>query len=401
LSKTYDVVIVGGGIIGLASALRLLELRPATRLIVLEKEAALARHQTGHNSGVIHSGLYYKPGSQKALQCREGYRELVEFCDREGVDHEICGKVVVATASAELAPLDELHRRGIANGLTGLRLLGREEIAEIEPHCVGVRGLFVPETGIVDYVAVANRMGEKIRDLGGEIAVGERVEAIRRCDDSVEVVTRAATSVTKVLLTCAGLHSDRLARQSDPELPLRIVPFRGEYYELVPEARHLVNNLIYPVPNPELPFLGVHFTRMIGGGIECGPNAVFAFAREGYRKSDFSVRDTWESLAWPGFRAVAKKYWRSGISEFRRSLSKRAFTKALQRLIPDISEEHLVPGGAGVRAQACSRDGLLLDDFHIVDSGNVLHLCNAPSPAATASLAIGGSLARTILDRLA
>jgi L-2-hydroxyglutarate oxidase len=398
---TYDVVIVGGGIVGLASALRILEQRPATRLLLLEKEEELAQHQTGHNSGVIHSGLYYKPGSQKARQCREGYRELIEFCAEEGVSHEICGKIVVASTIAELDSLEELHRRGTANGLTGLRRLAKEEITEFEPHCVGVRGLFVPQTGIVDYVVVARRMGEKIRALGGEIAVGEFVEKICRRGTGVEIVTRSATRDAKVALTCAGLHSDRLARQSDPRLPLRIVPFRGEYFVLVPEARHLINNLIYPVPDPELPFLGVHFTRMLGGGIECGPNAVFAFAREGYRKSDFNVRDTFETLAWPGFRTVAKRYWRSGLEEFRRSLSKGAFTKALQRLVPAIREEHLMPGGAGVRAQACSREGLLLDDFHIVDAGTVLHLCNAPSPAATASLAIGRGLARTIVGRLA
>lgn len=398
---TYDVVIVGGGIVGLATALRMLEQRPGTRLVLVEKEAELARHQTGNNSGVIHSGLYYKPGSLKAQNCREGYQQLLDFCRAEGIAHDICGKVVVAIFERELGPLDELYRRGVANGLSGLRWLAPEEIREIEPHCAGIKGLFVPQTGIVDYTAVSQKYAEKIRAAGGEIALGERVEEIRRSSGQVEVVTAGTTRVAKLLVACAGLHSDRLARHTQPDLPLRITPFRGEYYVLQPEARGLVRNLIYPVPDPAFPFLGVHFTRMIDGEVECGPNAVLAFAREGYRKTDFSLRDTWETFTWPGFRVVARKYWRTGFGEFHRSFSKAAFVKALQRLVPDIRAEHLVPGGAGIRAQACGRDGRLLDDFHIIEDGNIVHVCNAPSPAATASLAIGATIARTALARIA
>jgi L-2-hydroxyglutarate oxidase len=398
---TFDVAIVGAGIVGLATALRILQQRPATRLVVIEKEAAVARHQTGNNSGVIHSGLYYKPGSLKARNCSEGYRQLLDFCRAEGIAHEICGKIVVATREDEFGPLDELHRRGIANGLDGLRWLGPEAIREIEPHCAGIKGLFVPQTGIVDYSAVSEKCAEKIRAAGGEIALGERVEAIRRSGDRVQVATPSVTRTCRVLVACGGLHSDRLARQTQPDLPLRITPFRGEYYVLGPNAQGLVRNLIYPVPDPAFPFLGVHFTRMINGGVECGPNAVFAFRREGYRKTDFSLRDTWEALAWPGFRIVARKYWRTGLGEFHRSFSKAAFVRALQRLIPDVRAGHLSPGGAGVRAQACARDGRLIDDFHIVEDGNVVHVCNAPSPAATASLAIGATIAGTVVDRLA
>jgi (S)-2-hydroxyglutarate dehydrogenase len=397
---TYDVTIVGGGIVGLATALRILQRRPGTRLILIEKEARVAQHQTGNNSGVIHSGLYYKPGSLKARNCREGYQQLLDFCRDEGIPYEICGKVVVATREDEFGPLEELHRRGEANGLTGLRWLTPEQIKEHEPHCAGIRGLFVPQTGIVDYAVVSEKYADRIHAAGGEIALGERVEAIRRAGNEVEVVTPKATRTTRLLVACAGLHSDRLARETQPDLPLRITPFRGEYYVLKPEARHYVRNLIYPVPDPAFPFLGVHFTRMIGGEVECGPNAVLAFKREGYKKTDFSLRDTWETLAWPGFRVVMWKYWRMGMGEFHRSFSKAAFVRALQRLIPEIQAEHLEPGGAGIRAQACARDGKLVDDFHILEDGNIVHVCNAPSPAATASLAIGAAITDTVIGRL-
>jgi L-2-hydroxyglutarate oxidase len=396
----YDVIIIGGGIVGLASALRLLQARPATRLVLLEKEASLARHQTGNNSGVIHSGLYYRPGSLKATNCREGYRQLLEFCQAEGIPYDICGKIVVATDPAEFPRLEELHRRGVANGLEGLRELSPEQIREIEPHCAGLKGLWVPQTGIVDYTDVSEKYAEKIRAHGGEIVLRERVQTIRRMDESVEAVGTNQTWVGRLLVACGGLHADRLARQTHPDLPLRITPFRGEYYVLKPEACKLVRNLIYPVPDPAFPFLGVHFTRMIKGGVECGPNAVFAFAREAYRKTDFNLRDTWETLCWPGFRIVARKYWRTGLGEFRRSFSKAAFVRALQRLIPEITAEDLLPGGAGIRAQACGIDGRLLDDFDIRDDGNTIHVCNAPSPAATASLAIGARIAETALSRL-
>ncbi len=395
-----DVLIVGGGIVGLATAFRLLQCRPATRLVLIEKEPAPARHQTGNNSGVIHSGLYYKPGSLKAANCRTGYQQLIDFCRKEGIPHDLCGKIVVATSESELPRLAELQRRGEANGLAGLRTLSSAEIREIEPHCTGIQGLWVPQTGIVDYTAVAEKYADKIRELGGEIIFGQRIEAIRRKDTAIEVASAHRTWTGRVLVTCAGLHSDRVARLTHPDLPLRITPFRGEYYVLKPAAHHLVRNLIYPVPDPAFPFLGVHFTRMIRGGIECGPNAVFAFGREAYRKTDFHLRDTLETLAWPGFRIVARKYWRTGLGEFRRSWSKAAFVRALQRLIPDITAADLDPGGAGIRAQACDREGRLLDDFDIRIDGNVIHICNAPSPAATASLAIGATVAQEAIHHI-
>jgi L-2-hydroxyglutarate oxidase len=398
MTTNVDVIVIGGGIVGCATALRLLHTRPGTRLAILEKEAALAQHQTGHNSGVIHSGLYYKPGSLKARNCREGYVQLLDFCRREGIPHEICGKVVVATSQAELPRLDELHRRGQANGLQGLRRLGPAEIRKIEPHCTGVAGLLVPETGIIDYGTLARKYSEKILELGANISLNEEIIDLRAQKGRVEVVGKNQSWTTRVAVVCAGLQSDRLARMTEPELPLRILPFRGEYYKLKQSAPHLVNHLIYPVPDPAFPFLGVHFTRMIGGGVECGPNAVFAFGREAYRKTDFNLRDTWEALTWPGFRKVAGRYWRTGLGEFHRSISKKAFVSALQKLIPEIQTDYLEPGGAGIRAQACDREGHLLDDFDIRISGNVIHVCNAPSPAATASLAIGQSLADKILS---
>jgi L-2-hydroxyglutarate oxidase len=397
---TYDLIVVGGGIVGLATALKTLTQRPGSRVAVIEKEPRVARHQTGNNSGVIHSGLYYKPGSLKARNCREGYDELLRFCRDENIPHEICGKIVVAVNESQLPALEELHRRGVANGLQGLRWLDGAGIREIEPHCAGIKGLHVPQTGIVDYGVVSEKYAERIRAAGGEIFLGEKVEAIHRSADGVEVVTPQATRRARVLISCAGLHSDRIARLTQPDLPLRITPFRGEYYVLRPEAKRLVRHLIYPVPDPAFPFLGVHFTRMIDGGVECGPNAVFAFGREAYRKTQFNLRDTWESLSWPGFRVVARKYWRTGLGEFHRSFSKAAFVRALQQLIPEIRAEHLEPGGAGIRAQACARDGKLVDDFSIIEDGHVVHVCNAPSPAATASLAIGTTLSRLALDRL-
>lgn len=394
------MIIVGGGILGLATALRIMQARPSTRLIVIEKEQSLAQHQTGHNSGVIHSSLYYKPGSLKAINCRNGYAQLLEFCRAENIPHEICGKIVVATSDTELPRLDELHRRGVANGLDGIRYLQPAEISEIEPNCRGLRGLYVPQTGIVDFAAVARKYAEKLSMMGAEIVLGEKVVDVRRSGNQVEVISEGRTWTAQAAVVCAGLQSDRLARKTEPNLPLRILPFRGEYYKLKPSAHSMVRHLIYPVPDPAFPFLGVHFTRMIGGGVECGPNAVFAFGREVYRKTDFNVQDTWESLMWPGFWKVATKYWRNGLGEYHRSLSKRAFVKALQKLIPDIQTEHLEAGGAGIRAQACDRQGNLLDDFDFRVDGNIVHVCNAPSPAATSSLAIGQTIAEKILPLL-
>ncbi len=397
----FDAIVIGGGIVGLSSAMNLLERRPGTRIAVIEKESRLAAHQTGNNSGVIHSGLYYKPGSLKAKHCREGYARLVSFCREEGIAHDICGKVVVATSDSELPNLDELHRRGCANGLEGLRYLDAAGIKEIEPHCTGVKGLFVPQTGIVDFKAVCEKYADRIREAGGEIILDSRIEAVHRSSSGrVEIATTEQTFTASVLVACAGLQADRIALLTDSDLPLRITPFRGEYFELNESGRQLVRNLIYPVPDPSFPFLGVHFTRMIHGGVECGPNAVFAFAREGYRKTDFSFRDTWEALRWPGFRKIARKYWRTGMGEFHRSFSKTAFVHALQRLIPEITADCLQPGGAGVRAQACSRDGQLLDDFRIVESDRIIHVCNAPSPAATASISIGETIAGMAVQQL-
>jgi L-2-hydroxyglutarate oxidase len=395
-----DLLIIGGGIVGLATARALLQARPQARLVVVEKESSLAQHQTGRNSGVIHSGLYYRPGSMKAKTCRQGYDQLLAFCRAEGIAHEICGKVVVATQPEELPRLEALYDRGTANGLTGLHFLEPEQIREIEPHCAGLRGLRVPQTGIVDYWAVAEKYGETLRQGGAEIVLGERVERVIPEAAGVTVESQQRRWWAGTVVVCGGLQSDRLARQTDPDLPLRIVPFRGEYYELKPEAQGLVRHLIYPVPDPAFPFLGVHFTRMIGGGVECGPNAVLALGREAYRKTDINLGDSWETFTWPGFQRVAVKYWRSGLGEMYRSLSKAAFVRALQRLVPEIRSQHLVTGGAGIRAQACDRQGQLLDDFDLRGQGRVIHVCNAPSPAATASLAIGQTLAQRVLERL-
>ena len=400
MSGNDVVIIVGGGILGLSAALRLIQLRPSIRLTLIEKERDIALHQTGHNSGVIHSGLYYKPGSLKAINCREGYNQLLRFCKEEAIAHEICGKIVVATTVAELPRLDELYRRGTANGVSGLRYLSPDEIREREPFCQGIRGLLVPQAGIVDYSAVAGKYAEKLIALGGEIVCGERVIDIRQRSNQVEVVGESRTWRGRSAVVCAGLHSDRLARMTEPSLPLRILPFRGEYYQLKVSAPKLVNHLIYPVPDPAFPFLGVHFTRMAGGGVECGPNAVFAFGREAYQKTNFSLSDTGEAFLWPGFRKVAVKHWRAGLEEYYRSFSKQAFVRALQRLIPDIKSEYLEVGGAGIRAQACDRDGNLLDDFDFRGEGNIIHVCNAPSPAATASLAIGAVIAEKVLPLL-
>ena len=393
MTKKNDVIIIGGGIIGLASALSIMRSRPSTRLILIEKETGVAQHQTGHNSGVIHSGLYYKPHSLKALNCIAGYHQIINFCQEYSIPYEICGKVVVATSVSELPRLDDLYYRGLANGLTGLRLLCPSEIQEIEPHCNGIRGLFVPQTGIVDFSMVANKYAELLMNMGVEFIFGEKVIDIRNHDNIVEVITNSNNWMGKVAIVCAGLHSDRLALKSKKNLPLRILPFRGEYYRFTSSAPKLINHLVYPVPDPNFPFLGVHFTRMIHGGIECGPNAVFAFSREAYKKTDFNLRDLYEAVAWRGFRVAAKKYWRNGFEEYYRSFSKQAFVNALQRLIPEVQANYLEPGGAGVRAQACDYQGNLLGDFDIRKNGKIINVCNAPSPAATASLAIGDTIA--------
>ena len=391
-----DVVIVGGGIVGLATAYAVLKQNPKTKLVVLEKESQVGAHQTRHNSGVIHSGLYYKPGSLKAKNCLDGYAKLLQFCRENNIAHEVCGKVVVATSHVELTQLEMLYQRGLANGLTGIRKLSSNEIQEIEPFCSGVAGLFVPQTGIFDNGQMVDVLNQKVLTFGADVLMNQQVVQIDEQSDGVVAQTQNRVVFAKNLVSCAGLQSDRVANQTESAHDLRILPFRGEYFELEPSAKHLVRNLIYPVPDPNFPFLGVHFTRRIDGTIECGPNAVLAFAREGYRKTDFSLRDFSQTLSWPGFRKIARKHWRTGLGEYHRSMSKAAFVRALQKLVPEIEDKHLKPAGSGVRAQACSRDGLLLDDFEIRTSGRVTHVCNAPSPAATASLAIGEAIARQI-----
>ena len=387
------VVIIGGGIIGLATAKALVEGNPPLRPLVLEKEAALAQHQTGHNSGVIHSGIYYKPGSLKARFTVEGARELVAFAQAHGIPHQVCGKVVVATRPEELPRLEELHRRGTANGTPGLALIGPERLREIEPHAAGLRALAVASTGIIDYVAVAERYAAIVRARGGEIRPGVRVQALRRTGGEWLVSTSAGDERAAHLINCAGLHADLVARLSGQVPSLRIIPFRGEYYALTAARQHLVKALIYPVPDPTFPFLGVHFTRMVAGGVEAGPNAVLSFKREGYRKADFDLGEAWQTLGYGGFWRLARTYWRTGAGEFYRSFRKAAFVRALQRLVPALGMDDLHPSVAGVRAQAVEPNGTLVDDFSIQFLGGVVHVLNAPSPAATASLPIGRAIA--------
>lgn len=396
----YDVVIIGGGIVGLATALNLKLSKPNLRLVVLEKEDEISKHQTGHNSGVIHSGLYYKPGSLKAINCINGYQMLVKFCQENGVPFEICGKIVVATKNEQLPMLDILLERGKANGLEGLLKINESQIKEIEPHVSGLAGIKVPQTGIVDYVEVSLKYVEKIKNLGGELLLNQKVVSVSNLNGISTVVTTKGSFDTKLIINCAGLYSDKIAELTEStKLDLKIIPFRGEYFELKPEKQYLVKNLIYPVPDPNFPFLGVHFTRMIGGGIEAGPNAVLAFKREGYSKLGIHLGELVETLTWPGFRKVAAKYWKTGMGEYYRSFSKTAFTKALQELIPEIQSNDLISGGAGVRAQACDRNGGLLDDFSILENKQAINVCNAPSPAATSSLAIGKTVSDMALSR--
>jgi L-2-hydroxyglutarate oxidase len=397
----YDVVVIGGGIVGLATALRIKEQKPTTRLLVLEKENEPAQHQTGHNSGVIHSGLYYKPGSLKATNCINGYNMLLEFCDKEDIEYDLCGKIVVATRNEQLPILETLFQRGNENGLKDLEYLSPEQMREIEPHVAGIKGIKVPQTGIINYKKVAQKYAEKIQELGGEIRYNEHVSSVSEYGGTSTVVSSKGSYNTTLIVNCGGLYSDKVAQMTQQEnIDVKIVPFRGEYYELKPEKQHLVKHLIYPVPDPNFPFLGVHFTRMIDGGVEAGPNAVLAFRREGYKKTDFKFSELKETLLWPGFQKVAKKYWKTGMGEYYRSFSKAAFTKALQELIPEIQKDDLIPGGAGVRAQACDYTGGLLDDFAIIENKQAINVCNAPSPAATSSLSIGQTVSEMVLKRL-
>lgn len=395
----HDVVIIGGGIVGLATALQLKKQNPQLDLVLIEKEEILAKHQTGNNSGVIHSGLYYKPGSLKATNCIHGYHLLLDFCKENGIEFDLCGKIVVATEQKEIPLLQNLFVRGEQNGLTNMKKLKKEELKEYEPHVNGIEGIFVPQTGIVDYSKVALKYGELIQKWDGQIRLGERVLEIRKEATRSVVVTQKQSYTTRLVINCAGLYSDKVARMTVPDVNVKIIPFRGEYFKLKKEKEYLVKNLIYPVPDPNFPFLGVHFTRMAKGGVEAGPNAVLAFAREGYKKSQINLSELAESLAWPGFQKVAAKYWRTGMGEMYRSFSKAAFTEALQKLLPEIKQDDLVEGGAGVRAQACDRNGGLVDDFLILEDTQVINVCNAPSPAATSSLAIGETVSKLALKR--
>lgn len=394
----HNYTIIGAGIVGLATAYQILQKQPGARLLILEKESDVSKHQTGNNSGVIHSGIYYKPGGLKALNCSKGYKLLLDFCDQNEIKYNLCGKVIVAIDEREVNYLDTLYERGIQNGLMGIRKLTADELKEIEPHANGIAALHVPQTGIIDFKEVSVKLRDLIIENGGEFKFNEEVVSIKKSNGGIEIITESSNYKTENLISCAGLHSDRITKMTNKEIPLRIIPFRGEYYKLRADKNYLVNTLIYPVPDPAFPFLGVHFTNMIDGGVEAGPNAVFAFKREGYSKFAFNFRDTFESLSWRGFHKVMFKYWKTGLGEYYRSFSKMAFVKALRKLIPEIEASDLVVGGSGVRAQACDIKGGLLDDFFIFEEKNIFHVCNAPSPAATSSLAIGDYIANKVLE---
>jgi (S)-2-hydroxyglutarate dehydrogenase len=395
----HDIVLIGGGIVGLAVALEITKRFPRLRLLLLEKEDRVGQHQSSHNSGVIHSGVYYQPGSLKARLCVEGARAMIEFCRAHDIPHQVCGKVIVAVHQQEFPRLEELRRRGEVNGLTGLQMIGPEQLREIEPCASGLRALVVPSTGITDYALVCEKYAELIRAQGGTILTSTAVTGLRHLTSEVGVETSGPSFSTNYLINCAGLFSDRIAGMAGGRPDVIIVPFRGEYYHLISQRSSLVRALIYPVPDPQFPFLGVHFTRRVSGTVDAGPNAVLAFRREGYRRTDLNLHDLASSLAFPGFWRMTAKHWRSGLDEFHRSFSKPAFVRALQRLLPELRAEDLIPGGSGVRAQALRRDGTLVDDFQFVPSGRILHVLNVPSPAATASLVIGRTIVSTAVDR--
>ena len=387
-SSQYDIVIIGGGILGLSTAMQLLERSPQWR----------ATHQTGHNSGVMHSGIYYRPGSRKAQFCVAGLNNMIKFCEENEIEFQQCGKVIVALHESELGRLQDLYERGTANGVRDLEIVGPERLKEIEPHTAGVRALWAPHTGIVDFTKVAAAFANKFQQAGGDIFTGAAVKKITRSTGSVALETTKGTLQAKYLINCAGLYADKVASMTGENIGVRIIPFRGEYYTLRQESHHLVSGLIYPVPDPQFPFLGVHFTRNIKGHVEAGPNAVMALRREGYRKRDFSLGDSLGNLAYPGFWKMALKYWKIGMGEVYRSYSRRVFLRDLQRLLPEIQNSDLASGGSGVRAQAVARDGSLLDDFSIIQSGDAIHVLNAPSPGATSSLAIGEHIAGLAIE---
>jgi len=396
--KEQDFIIVGGGIVGLASAYQLSQRYPKKCILVLEKENAVAQHQTGHNSGVLHSGIYYKPGSLKAVNCRTGKQAMETFCAQQGIPFRTCGKVIVATRPDELERLEALFQRGRANGVA-CEMIDRERLRELEPHCAGIRAIHVQETGMVDYRQVCERFVALLVQQGHSVRVDTKVIGLQEADSAVVVETNQGPFSARYVVNCAGLHSDRIAAMSANRPAVKIIPFRGEYFMVKPEVDHLCRGLIYPVPDPRFPFLGVHFTRRISRHVECGPNAVLAFAREGYRKSDFCLRDMIETLAYPGFIKMAAKFWRTGCGEMWRSVSKNAFVSALKRLIPAVEANQLEPAPAGVRAQAVTADGALLDDFAFSETHRTVSVLNAPSPAATASLSIGKSVVDRLADR--
>lgn len=398
--RQHDAIIIGAGIVGLSTAWNLLQMRPGMRVLVVEKEDGPARHQSGHNSGVIHSGIYYKPGSQKAENCFRGYQKLIEFCRENGVAFDLCGKIIVAATPEEVSRLDKIFANGQANGMVGIRKISGAEAREIEPHVRAESAIWVPQTGIIDFADVARKYLERIQDMGGEAVFGQKVEAIEQPGREKIVRTSSGGAFSgKVIVNCAGLYADKVALMTDPSVTVRMLPFRGEFYELKKEREHLVRNLIYPVPNPNFPFLGVHFTRMIHGGIEAGPNAVLAFRREGYSRWQLHPGELGETLAFAGFRKIARRFWREGWDEMKRSFSKALFVKALQHLIPEIQAEDVERGRSGVRAMACDPDGNLVDDFLILTRpAGIVNVCNAPSPAATASLAIGEVIAAKVMS---
>ena len=394
-----DVCIIGGGIVGLATAYRLSEKHPGKRIVILEKESRVAVHQTGHNSGVLHSGIYYKPGSLKATNCRTGKLAMEAFCEKEGIDHDICGKVIVALDDEEIPRMEKIHERGQANGVK-CEIISKERLAELEPHAAGIAAIHVPECGIVNYRQVCERLAQIVTEKdGNQILYDAKVTKIEKTSGGLVAHSAQGEIETAHLVNCAGLHSDRVTTLGGETPPAKIVPFKGEYYELKPDAKHLCRNLIYPVPDPQFPFLGVHFTRMIDGSVECGPNAVLAFGREAYGKFDLNLRDLLESLFYRGFMKMAWKHWRMGLGEMWRSYNKAAFVKALRRLVPEISAEHLEGAPAGIRAQAVTPEGALADDFLIQESERIVNVCNAPSPAATASLNVGMEIVEKLAER--
>ncbi len=401
MTQKYDLVIIGGGIVGLATAYQTIIANPSLSIAIIEKEDQVAKHQTGNNSGVIHSGIYYKPGSLKAENCKKGYHDLINFCDNNNVEYDICGKIIVSTKPTEKASFENIYTRGLENQLEGIKKMSSSEVKEIEPHVQCLEAIWVPQAGIINYKEVANKYLELFINLGGTFFPNTKVIGLTKNTNETIIKTVSGEFSTKLVVNCAGLYSDKITQMENESMKsIMIIPFRGEYYELNKNKEYLVNNLIYPVPNPDFPFLGVHFTRMIKGGIEAGPNAVLAFSREGYKRWDVNIKELYEVLTFPGFRKVANKYWDEGWMEIKRSFSKKLFVESMQEIIPEIEEKDVFRAGSGVRAQACDTEGGLLDDFKIIENNNFIHVCNAPSPAATSSLAIGETISKLIKSKI-